>query len=512
MIGCIPHLPIQQSSATLQLPCLRQSIEKPWIWGLPRFCRGVGWGSVGDHGKAASGGALTAARTGAMSHTIPERIVAALEELGEDLAAWCAEGRDRDLAAHERAVLERVRAALPRLLRAVIEDATSGLHPRLARARQACPDCGAKAAPRGAPRPRQVLTRCGTLDLARPYYHCGPCRRGWSVVETTLGLDERARISLGLRAWAARLGAATDFREAAELLAELTGLELGAETVRRHTEALGAAVRAAEDAAVARVERTREPAEALEVSPGALLAEADGAMIRYLDGWHEVKLGLVGGCADGEVVAPSYVAAREPAGAFGRRLAAEAARRGALEVVGWEGGLVGRGLAVLREAVVLGDGARWIWELAAEHFGARVEIVDHCHAAEHLHAAARALFGDGAAAAAWAEARAGDLLARGAAPVLAALRAARAPTAAARATLRTERGYFRNNAERMAYPEFRLDGLPIGSGAIESAADHLVQRRMKRAGMRWSDQGGDALLALRARLRSGRPIVQPKAA
>jgi hypothetical protein len=236
-------------------------------------------------------------------------------------------------------------------------------------------------------------------------------------------------------------------------------------------------------------------------------------MVRYLDGWHEVKLGLVAGCVAGLVAAPSYVAAREPAAAFGRRLAAEAARRGALEVVRWEGGLVGRGLAVLREAAIVGDGARWIWELAAEHFGARVEIVDGFHAAEHLHAAGRALCGEGAPALAWAEARLGDLLAQGAGPVLAALRAAKAPTAEARAILRTERGYFRTNAERMAYPEFRLDGLPIGSGAIESAADHLVQRRMQRAGMRWSDCGGDAVLALRARLRSARPLrPRPRAA
>ena len=59
----------------------------------------------------------------------------------------------------------------------------------------------------------------------------------------------------------------------------------------------------------------------------------------------------------------------------------------------------------------------------------------------------------------------------------------------------------------MDYPSLRLDGLPIGSGAIESAADHVVQRRMKRAGMRWSDPGGDAILALRARLRSRRPLA-----
>jgi hypothetical protein len=444
-----------------------------------------------------------------ISHTIPERIVAALEELGEELAAWCAAGRDRDLEAHERAVLERVRAALPRLLQAVIEAATSGLHPRLARARQACPGCGAKAAPHGAPRPRQVETRCGTLELVRSYYHCAACRRGWSAVERTLGLPERARTSPGLDAWVARLGAATDFREATELLAELTGLVLGIETVRRHTEALGAGLRAAEATAVAQVERTREPAEAIEPAAGALLVETDGTMLRYLDGWHEVKLGLVAGCVDGEVVAPSYVAAREPAAAFGRRVAAEAARRGALEVVRWEGGLVGRGLAVLREAAILGDGARWIWDLAGEHFGARVEIVDGFHAATHLHAVGRALFGEGADAAAWAERRTAELLAQGAEPVLAALRVAKGPTAEARAILRTERGYFARNAERMAYPEFRLDGLPIGSGAIESAADHLVQRRMKRAGMRWSDPGADALLAL---LRSGRPISLPKAA
>ena len=156
-----------------------------------------------------------------MREPIPERIVTVLEELGTELAAWCAAGQDRDLATHEQAVLDRVRAALPRLLRAVVEHTTSGLHPRLRRARQACPRCGRKAAPHGASRPRQVETRCGTLALGRPYYHCVPCRRGWSAVSTTLGLPERARVSRGLDTWVARLGAATDFREAAGLLAEL---------------------------------------------------------------------------------------------------------------------------------------------------------------------------------------------------------------------------------------------------------------------------------------------------
>lgn len=447
-----------------------------------------------------------------MSHTIPEQIVAAAHALAEALGAWCAAGQDQPLASHEQAVLERVRAVLPQLLEAVVAAATSGLHPRLATAPQRCPGCRRLVEPRRARRPRQVLTRCGAVQLARPYFFCGPCRRGWSVVETTLGLAPGTRTSVGLDAWLARFGAATDFREAADLLAEVTGLALGSETVRRHTERLGAALRATEDAAAVQVEQTREAAEPVDAAPGVLLVETDGAMVRYLDGWHEVKLGLVGGWVDGQLVAPSYVAAREPAAAFGRRLAAEAARRGALEIVRWEGGLVGRGLAVLREAVVLGDGARWIWEQAAEQFGARVEIVDHWHAAEHLHRVARALWGEGQTATTWAQARQQELLRDGVGPVLAALRVARAPTAAARALVRTERRYFQTNAERMTYPAFRLDGLPIGSGAIESAADHLVQRRLKRAGMRWSAAGADAILALRARLCSGRPVSLAEAA
>ena len=54
---------------------------------------------------------------------------------------------------------------------------------------------------------------------------------------------------------------------------------------------------------------------------------------------------------------------------------------------------------------------------------------------------------------------------------------------------RLARGYFQANAARIDYPRFRALGLPIGSGAVESLAKHLVQRRMKRAGMRWSEPG-----------------------
>jgi hypothetical protein len=352
-----------------------------------------------------------------------------------------------------------------------------------------------------------VLTQCGAVTIERPWYTCERCHHGWSVVETTLGVASRPRASAGLLAWLVRLGATTDYREAAELLDELTGLVVGPETIRRECVRVGTAIRAAEAATMQQTQRTREAAEPIDRAPGLLVVEADGANILFTDGWHEVKIGLVAGWQDDRLVAPSYVAAREPAAAFGPRLATEAARRGALEIDRWEGGVTGRGLAILRPAAILADGAVWIWGLADEYFDQRIEVSDFFHAAEHLHTAATALFADPTIATAWADARKAELLTIGPTPVLDAFDRATPPSPQAAKVRRTERAYFAARVDRMDYPTLRLDGLPLGSGAIESSADHVVQRRMKRAGMRWSTSGGDAILALRARLRSRRPLA-----
>lgn len=442
-----------------------------------------------------------------MDRPIPEEIVARLNELGALLAAWCEEGRDQPLAAHETSVLGLVRRVLPRLLEGVVEAATSGLDRRLRRARQACPRCGNKVQPWEAERDRQVVTQCGAITVARPWYHCQRCRQGWSVVETVLGVPSRAQTSAGVRAWGLDLAASLPYREAAQRLDELTGIALGPETLRRLAVTVGTTIADAEAHAAAEVARTQEAAEALDRAPGLLVVETDGTMIRYRDGWHEVKVGLVAGWEDGRLQRPTYVAAREPAETFGPHLLGEVARRGGLEIARWAGGVTGRGLAMLREAIILGDGAAWIWKLADDHWTDRVDVIDFYHASEHLAAVAQAAFGDTPDARTWTARARHALLTAGPDPVLAALATLTAPTPAARDLLRRERGYFRQHAERMAYHTFRLDGLPIGSGAIESAATHVVQIRLKRPGMRWSVNGARAVLALRARDRSGRPLA-----
>ena len=435
-----------------------------------------------------------------MTNAQPVDIVPCLEDLGRSLVALGRSERGATLASLEQAVLARVRDALPDLLGAVIRLSTPGLDGRYAPLREICPTCGVRSW-----RPRRMRTIRGGITLERPWYVCRGCHRGWGPTDAVLGLEGQGRLSAGVDAWVVRLGAATDFREAAVLLQDLTGLALAPETVRQHTEQAGTALVAREEADATEVDRTRAPAGPVDAARGVLLVEADGVHLPYLDGWHEVKIGLAAGCIDGEAVSPTYVAVRADATTFGPRLLATAARRGALDVHAWQGGLWETALAILRPVVILGDGAPGIWALAAEHVGDRTEIVDFFHAAAHLSSLAHALHGRDAPAAAattWRH----ILLDAGPDALLALWHGIHAPPDAVN-ILRQTRGYFRTNANRMRYAQFRAAGLPLGSGPIESAAKHLVQPRLKRPGARWSHDGAAALLALRARDASSLPLA-----
>ena len=58
--------------------------------------------------------------------------------------------------------------------------------------------------------------------------------------------------------------------------------------------------------------------------------------------------------------------------------------------------------------------------------------------------------------------------------------------------------YFMNNKSKMRFEKFKDDGLCIGSGAIESANKYVVQRRLKQAGMKWTEDNANYMVHLRA--------------
>jgi hypothetical protein len=436
--------------------------------------------------------------------------------LAAQLSSWATDHPQASLAEQEQAVLATVRAVLPALLVTVAHLSLRDLDTRQRLGARPCPRCRQTCRVQSW-RWRQVQTVCGTVRLQRPWFRCRSCRQGFSPVDAVWRLPSRARLSAVLQQQVVELGAATTFAEAERWLEALTGQHVAAETIRQHTEQTGAALEALQQAQITQVQRTGEAAAPREPAIGTLLVEADGVMVRFQDGWHEAKVGTVAGWDGQQVQAPSYVAAREGPERFGPRLLTEAARRGALDVVGWEqppetdprlAGVTGPSLAILRAVHILGDGAAWIWGLAAEHFGQRTELVDWYHASQHLWAAGKAVHGEGAlATTAWVQARQTRLWEQGASALLQQLATdlIGAP-ASARLPLRRERGYFARNRERLDYAGARAAGRPLGSGAVESACKHLVQHRLKRPGARWSDAGGQALLSLRAHLSSGRPL------
>jgi hypothetical protein len=447
---------------------------------------------------------------------LPDEIVQPLTELGGALLKHVQAHRDHSLAEHEEGVLGAWRTAGPALLEAVLQLATTGLESNARPIGARCPRCELRRGVQSR-RLRQVQTRLGPIRLNRWLHHCWRCARGWSPPDQALRLGPHQQTSDGLARWEATLGALTTFREAARLLADFAGVHVGSETLRTQAERLGTELEGHQRQAMAYVDQAHEPPDGEhDPAPGVLVVETDGVMVRFrdrhLDGapvegdWHEVKLGLIGGWHNHHLDKPSYVAAREAAPAFARRLGTEAARRGALDVVRWHpwDGTP----AELRSVVVLGDGAKWIWDHVATLFGTeRTETVDWYHASEHIWTVAKALHGeDTPETKAWAKTALDHLWHSGPKPLLTWFDATQPGTAAAATLLTRERGYFSSNAARMQYPSVREQQLPIGSGAVEASAKHLVQQRMKRAGSRWSDLGARAILDLRCHLLSGRSL------
>jgi hypothetical protein len=335
-----------------------------------------------------------------------------------------------------------------------------------------------------------VQTLVGWVTVRRAYYACPQCGHGVCPLDAALGVARDSH-SPGVRRLAARFGALLPFGPAAATLGEAAGVRLSVSTVRSVTEALGARREAQVAAAVAEAWTTGVP-PARDPAPDRLYVAMDGVRILGADGaGREAKVGVVAPVRQtpaGERRAPaSYAASFEPAEAFGRRLALEAHRRG---------------LEGAAELAVLGDGAAWIWNLAAEHFPTAVQIVDWFHASERIWALGRALYGaESAATTAWVEQQLARLATGEAAQLAESWRAL--PCRGEAATVRDEQAtYFANQAGRMAYDRYRASGWDIGSGMVESACKYVIGAREKGPGMRWSEAGANAVAQLRVLLCS----------
>jgi hypothetical protein len=129
-------------------------------------------------------------------------------------------------------------------------------------------------------------------------------------------------------------------------------------------------------------------------------------------------------------------------------------------------------------------------------------VIDLIHVLEYLWAAAWCFYPEGdPAAQVWVADRALAVLEGNARPVAAGLRR-RASTeklsAAKRKKADEAARYLTNKADYLDYPTALAAGWPIATGVIEGAVRHVVKDRMDITGARWSTQGAEAVLKLRA--------------
>jgi hypothetical protein len=163
------------------------------------------------------------------------------------------------------------------------------------------------------------------------------------------------------------------------------------------------------------------------------------------------------------------------------------------------------------EVVVVCDGKQALWKTIEQDpfYSNATQILDFFHAAEHLSRAAEAIFGkkNDKANRWYAKYKARLLEDDGGLESLLRSRQyyrrqLRSSSERRRIVDRVIR-YFGRNRDRMRYAEFRARGLPIGSGVVEAACKTIVGARLKRSGMRWTQEGGQHVLNLRTRARSG---------
>jgi len=160
-----------------------------------------------------------------------------------------------------------------------------------------------------------------------------------------------------------------------------------------------------------------------------------------------------------------------------------------------------RGFEQADRRIILGDGAPWIWNLADEHFPGAIQIGDRYHAQGHLWDVAKAMYGAGSTLGEhWAKQRRAQLDEGQLDEILAALRLHADTHDEARKCFDD----ITRNHHRMRYPEFRAQGLCVGSGVIEAGCKTAIGVRCKRAGMHWTVAGADAIIALRCSKLSGR--------
>lgn len=302
--------------------------------------------------------------------------------------------------------------------------------------------------------------------------------------------------------------------ESAARVAQKWGTEADDSTIHAHVQLAGARAEAQCEQRVDRAlsiktrqDVVREAGEDLPPQPFSLVIMMDGWMVRERGEqwglkppetkadrveWHEMKSAiffrldqrLENQSGRRIILEKNYEAFRGDPCEFGRRVYAEAIRRGLYQA---------------EHVYIVADGGVWIWKIVEDRFCDAIGVLDFYHASEHLWAVARALHTDEEECRAWVEPLLHSLSHGEESRVLSSLEALESLCESMEQergkTIERTIGYFQNHRDHIHYQEAASQGCPKGSGAMESTCSQF-QDRFKRTGQFWAPPGEKNLLLL----------------
>jgi hypothetical protein len=386
--------------------------------------------------------------------------------------------------------------------------------------RPACPHCGEKQRRLEGTVRRSIATTFGRVPVPRRRFRGLGCGRRWCPATHLFSELKGGTISQPLQEAARLSGCSWPYRAASSLLKRLSGAQISAEEIRLLTNRGGQqrAMQQQEEAERTCSAPARQAPAAQQAEP-PLLVGLDGGWVcsREQRGGMEGKVAVI--CSQVEdLPLPTYSATFSWSQRGGPRQPPRQRHRlvqwryvatfGPSHQLGQQTKAAAQalGAAPSRPVVVIADGANWIKKEQARHFPHATCILDWAHLWREVRYAIVVA------------ARARDLTPRerdyqlsvhrswlwqgGVDQAVQGLRTLGQGLAAEPLESITKAITYLENQRPWigSYEHWRKQGYPEGLGMIERAVAIVINRRMKKRGMRWKRVNGTAVIALRTDL------------
>ena len=342
---------------------------------------------------------------------------------------------------------------------------------------------------------KTYLSTLGEIRINRAYYYDNNNQRGYYPIENRYPFLKDYCLP-DMKEIICFISCLNPFELTQEIIEKLSRIRVSTSQIQKVTKQIGSKLIDIEEYEIKNPPKYTASKRKID----RIVVSTDGAMIKTYDDWKEVKSGVIYEIEKKSdslsSINKSYISKIEDSHSFQKRIKQEARRRHYLDA---------------KEIAVIGDGARWIWDLAEKEFPLATQIVDWYHAKQHLCSAINLLYNN-------KKNKESEELLKQCSDLLYCGKIEKLEKVIRTkiydndlidrlddlAKINTEIEYFIKNKKRMQYSYFKENDWPIGSGIIEAACKQLVQLRLKRNGMKWKKNGAHCVLKLRCMYLSGR--------